>query len=140
MCSVCTISFKFLCKLNFALAQAVRASFLPTHDQSITIKRRWNKKRDKLCLILFISFFIEFIKLPLWRRYRAAAATKNIYKKPFIPNAITLWNTFINTIHTGTMLIIVVITVHVLLSIVCILIMCLINLWSWGQISTIVDN
>lgn len=34
----------------------------------------------------------EFQKLPSGRRYRAAKTTKNIYKKSFIPNAITILN------------------------------------------------
>lgn len=36
--------------------------------------------------------FNEFIKLPSGRCYRAAAATKNLYKKSFIPNAIISLN------------------------------------------------
>ena len=36
--------------------------------------------------------FTEFKKLPSGRRYRAAIATKNIYKKSFIPSAISLLN------------------------------------------------
>lgn len=36
--------------------------------------------------------FTEFKKLPSGRRYTAAIATKNIYKKSFIPSAISLLN------------------------------------------------
>lgn len=36
--------------------------------------------------------FTEFRKLPSGRRYTAALATKNIYKKSFIPSAILLLN------------------------------------------------
>ncbi len=73
-------------------------------------KCRWNKRPDKLCLILFTPSLKNFIKLPLGRHYRAPAATKNIYTKSFILNAITK---LVNTIHPGTMSVIVVCSVHV---------------------------
>lgn len=53
------------------------------------IKWHVKQKAAQIASDSVYPLFNGFIKLPSGRRYRAAAATKNIYKKSFIPNIIS---------------------------------------------------
>lgn len=60
MCSVCIISFTFLCKLHFALAHTGRASFQATHDESTVTHTHThiNKEWQYTYIILFSLILI----------------------------------------------------------------------------------